>query len=1215
MKFNDIPAEVFSLRMVQLYGGASIKERPVSSVALSVTNPGEYEIFAGRDLILATPVDKRQAADLDREFASGQSYLARITDIDANNGFSLEVAFFAKDTLEFGSQDIGVDEYVAEQMGKIWGWRGASVDGRFLSRLEDEFLYRQGDDYYFFMLAGSSIDDELDQGSVLAPYLDDEGNPAEDSMGDDLADDTPEEHKMLSFSRESSFCVVSENASFVATEKPVSRGGSIYVATKMHKRKGASDKAIRLAHGKLSFVDWTAAGQVQIPAKSQLADIVQENSSYLKTWDDFGSIEGEILLREARDFGVIYYNNSMENRDGTCSITIADCSRTAAEELASGGVEGLEFVEHAPSYVVNKELTFSDFSKMISKSTWRQPKYCKVLDYDETSRQITLDVENLPQTGKFILSLQGDITQIRRRNSARRAILEGRSANPQLGLLLEENGQITSLRLPKKVKPLTAFVRKKVFKNDPTYMQEKAIEVALNTPDIALIQGPPGTGKTTVIAAIVERLNQESTKKGTEAKGQVLLTGFQHDAVENMIDRISLNSIPVPKIGKRSGQTEDDITAFERSLDAWCESIVNAIREKYPELDQADQYKDIDILAAQYAMAPTQALAATLMKMVSEVPAAVIGSELVAEAGKLALKLSVRSSVVGEGGSKYARAVRLLRTSDAGFLDDGPDRADDALDILDEQLSPKERKLLRDASMWNTSKGIPPFMGDLKRLKKALLIRYSAPPVFRVEKENQEVLDLLIEYKKRVTAASASNKDKRLAALAEFVAELENDGVAVSDAVSEYSFAFAATCQQSAGQKMQNLKGLSRSDDPSGLVYDYVIVDEAARVSPRDLMVPMAQGKRIILVGDHRQLPHIIDEEVAQQMEDDGAAVNETEWLKKSMFEYLFTERLKALEMQDGIKRRVTLDKQFRMHPLIGDFISRNFYERFDPDEKVSSGLPASMFVHNLPKTNNKAVAWLDVPASMGAHTRMGTSWIRQAEIDAIADQLFEWMNSEEGKNLSFGVISFYKAQAIQISKTLKRLGADESRLRVGTVDSFQGMEFDVVFLSMVRTLPLGYKGTATSRNRKAKDPAPSFSAKPIRTTTEPGDQAKPARKSLFGNIRDALFGSIQKETRRAEETAAGIDLGAAMLPFLEKEKRKTPVGIDPEEQKAAQRLFGHLCLYNRLNVSMSRQKRLLVVAGDSALLSIDLADKFIPGLVDFYETCEKEGVILQCQQ
>ena len=34
----------------------------------------------------------------------------------------------------------------------------------------------------------------------------------------------------------------------------------------------------------------------------------------------------------------------------------------------------------------------------------------------------------------------------------------------------------------------------------------------------------------------------------------------------------------------------------------------------------------------------------------------------------------------------------------------------------------------------------------------------------------------------------------------------------------------------------------------------------------------------------------------------------------------------------------------------------------------------------------------------------------------------------------------------------------DDKQLRVGTVDSFQGMEFDVVFLSMVRTLPQNWQ-------------------------------------------------------------------------------------------------------------------------------------------------------------
>ena len=278
-------------------------------------------------------------------------------------------------------------------------------------------------------------------------------------------------------------------------------------------------------------------------------------------------------------------------------------------------------------------------------------------------------------------------------------------------------------------------------------------------------------------------------------------------------------------------------------------------------------------------------------------------------------------------------------------------------------------------------------------------------------------------------------------------------------------------------------------------------MDEAARVSPRDLMIPMAQGKRIILVGDHRQLPHIIDEEVANQMEAGEAGQTESDWLKKSLFQYLFSERLKTLEENDGITRRVTLDKQFRTHPILGDFISRNFYERFDSLEKFASGRPASDFTHHLLNTDNKAAIWLNVPVNKGKHQRAGTSWTRPAEATAIVHQLQAWMNSDAGKNLTFGVISFYKAQAEAIKKQLGSLADDDKKLRIGTVDSFQGMEFDVVFLSIVRTFP-----------------------------------------------------------------------------------NRTQLNQDNRE-KQARSLFGHLCLYNRLNVSMSRQKKLLIVVGDCELL------------------------------
>lgn len=109
-----------------------------------------------------------------------------------------------------------------------------------------------------------------------------------------------------------------------------------------------------------------------------------------------------------------------------------------------------------------------------------------------------------------------------------------------------------------RIEPMTSTVRQKVFgSRSPTPTQEEAIRVALNTPDIALIQGPPGTGKTTVIVAIVERL-QEIWDTSGGVQGRLLLSGFQHDAVENAIQRMSVNGLPAIKFGNRPNSMDGD---------------------------------------------------------------------------------------------------------------------------------------------------------------------------------------------------------------------------------------------------------------------------------------------------------------------------------------------------------------------------------------------------------------------------------------------------------------------------------------------------------------------------------------------------------------------------------------------------------------------------------------------------------------------------------
>lgn len=270
------------------------------------------------------------------------------------------------------------------------------------------------------------------------------------------------------------------------------------------------------------------------------------------------------------------------------------------------------------------------------------------------------------------------------------------------------------------------------------------------------------------------------------------------------------------------------------------------------------------------------------------------------------------------------------------------------------------------------------------------------------------------------------------------------------------------------------------------------------------------------------------------------------------MFQYLF-QRAKQLEQQDGKPRTITLDAQYRSHPLLGKFASDQFYAPYG--EAYKSPLDASSFNQQLEGIEGKAAVWLDVSAQSGPEKRDGNkSLFRQAEAALIAKQLKQWIDSEQGQKLSFGVISFYKAQVNEVMKELAKyeiterdeqghyvIARDyqmlfdyegkpiEERLRIGTVDSFQGMEFDVVFLSMVRT-------------------------------QEPN--------SLL--------------LRKSDSTS-----------------------------KEQQHVFGHLMSKNRLCVSVTRQKKALVVVGNSKLIQTPIAQQAVPELYAFYQLCNgSEGVI-----
>lgn len=853
---------------------------------------------------------------------------------------------------------------------------------------------------------------------------------------------------------------------------------------------------LALVSGDIRFVDATVAVKLRADAAAQLSSLVTAESSFLDLWSRYGAMENEATLRRARSARWLKYEHVESLPDGRFRFALAsDCSADDTDQFMRTLTEahgiGVEAVDEVPE-VLTREMSWAEYEAQPRPKDAQVPAtFDARVEADRRSRTVTLvqrqgDDGAVPSTGALVVSLQGDKTRLRRRAEAETAIREASCPMPQLGLLLEERPVPTARRV--QIDPVTPNVRQKVFgTRSPTPTQERALRVALNTPDIALIQGPPGTGKTTVIVALVERL-QEVWDTQDGVKGRLLLSGFQHDAVENAIQRMNVNGLPPIKFGRRANSTED-ADRVNATIDRWCRERCVEIRKNLPPRPASSLRKELIELLQGYILAPgTLEHTATLLNGIVNRVQGAVPAALVDRVVALSRDLSERARAArggDPGHDRLVRSVRALRCDVRSFADDGPRNAS----RLSQEFARSGRgdkqanKLLECASRWSGA-GVPSFLDELRALRRQLLLELVPPGRTEdtIPRVRTAVLDLLSEVLDHIEQRQNKSRDGADEATWRLLAALEDEPESVKRAVISYTSVFAATCQQSAGKDLAELKGTE--------AYDTVVVDEAARAMPLDLFIPMARAKRrIVLVGDHRQLPHILDQELERELEEalstgKSEAERTSEMLGESLFERLFND-LKKREERDRIPRVVTLDEQYRMHPLLGQFVSDQFYQPHG--EAFRSPRPASEFAHLLPGHSGPA-SWLSVPRKLGPE-RDGQSKSRPVEAQAIVAELKRLMDSKAGRELTFGVISFYKQQVKVIEDALVDAGmvsrtdditeiADPyrelnlpngrvaERLRLGTVDAFQGMEFDVVFLSMVRSNTRGAFGHVTSPNR-----------------------------------------------------------------------------------------------------------------------------------------------------
>jgi len=214
--------------------------------------------------------------------------------------------------------------------------------------------------------------------------------------------------------------------------------------------------------------------------------------------------------------------------------------------------------------------------------------------------------------------------------------------------------------------------------------------------------------------------------------------------------------------------------------------------------------------------------------------------------------------------------------------------------------------------------------------------------------------------------------------------------------------------------------------------FDVAVVDEAGQLTEPGTLAATTLAERFVLVGDHQQLPPVVQAEEDEISDDEAPEPGAR--LSRSLFQRLIETYPDA---------SVLLDRQYRMAQRIQAFASREFYDgklRPATAEVASQRLDdlPGVDVDRLPANLHDQVAFVDP----GGHADGNTNPDEAATVDDIVRSYLDAGVSSE----DIGVIAPFRAQVAEIGN---RVPED---VAVDTVDRFQGSSEEVIVISFVAT-------------------------------------------------------------------------------------------------------------------------------------------------------------------
>lgn len=559
---------------------------------------------------------------------------------------------------------------------------------------------------------------------------------------------------------------------------------------------------------------------------------------------------------------------------------------------------------------------------------------------------------------------------------------------------------------PAEATPPVAADLPELFQPDLDGPKREALRVALNAPDLTAVQGPPGTGKTTWIAELVCQFLRQK-------RGRVLLSGQTHIAVDNALERIQRLSPegikiirvgPTEKIGEQAGPYR-----IEAQMETWRIQV-----RRRAEAWLARHIADLGIAPERQALHTR------------------VEAWDAAERALGDVRQELDDLRDWETGIRAASAA----SADANGLavqDGEPRRSPEALATVQQRIAEAEEteeELVRRADV--AREELASALGDpAYRGASPAALRDAARPHLEA-------------------AGRCAAEVEALQALQAEWFQRFGVGPGFREALLVTADVVAGTCI-----------GVAKTDIDD-VEFALVVIDEASKATPTEALTPMVRGKRWVLVGDQKQLPPFVDDDLKQHGLMEKYSLT-AENLRATLFDRLVSE--------EGLPEtyRPTLTTQHRMHPAIGRLISDCFYEGRLTSARTAGMHPAVARVLSRP------VTWFSTSSLPNHHEQAGRgtgagadSYVNPEEAARIQRWLARLNQSARedvrpgAAALRVGVISGYAAQKAYLTHEIaphnrKRWAALD--IEINSVDAFQGREVDVLVYSVTRSNGQGRLG------------------------------------------------------------------------------------------------------------------------------------------------------------